>query len=219
VQSGWFRLNYNPGGFAWRPGTVADHPDPTGRHFYLAGHAGIGWDPDRDLIGPTTGQLDAFDIGPAWFIAVGYRFGRHWLAEVEAARRINDMQIFDTLVDERRTTGEVTADSLMLNLRYRFRPESAVNPHLGLGGGIARREYDLDFASNGRPLVRKRATTWAVQALAGFDVALTRHWTFAVDYQVWVSGKVRIDPVGSPAAEVTHLVHSMGAGFRYELGG
>lgn len=217
VQSGWLRLNYRPGGYAWRPGTVADHPNPAGRHFYLAGGLGGGWGPDRDLIG-RSGQLDAFDIGTLGSVAVGYRFGRRWQLELDAARRINDMQIFDTRLEESRTTGDVRADSLIVNARFRFRPGGAVNPYLGAGFGVARLRYDLDLASNGTQWIRDTDTTHVLQILAGFDVALTPRWTVTLDYRTWLSGRVTITPGDTEPVEVTHLVHSMGAGIRYELG-
>jgi opacity protein-like surface antigen len=217
IQSGWLKLNYRPGGYAWRPETVANHPNPGGRNFYLAGSLGGGWAPDRDLIG-TQGQLDAFSIGPMGSIAVGYRFGRRWMLEIEAARRSNDMQIFDTFFEEARTTGEVRADSLMINAMYRFRPDAAVNPYLGAGVGAAERRYRLDLAADGTELIRAKDSAYAVQLLAGFDVALTPRWTVTVDYHGWFGGKVAITPAGFPTVDVTHLVHGMSAGLRYEIG-
>lgn len=217
VQSGWLRLNYRPGGYAWRPGTVADHPSPTGRRFYLAGGLGGGWGPDRDLLGPE-GQLDAFDIGPMGTLSLGYRFGRRWMVELEAARRINDMQIFDTRLEEFRTTGEVRADSLTFNAMFRFRPGAAVNPYLGAGFGAARLRHHLDLAADGTELVRDTGTTHVFQFLTGFDVALTPRWTITLDFHAWLSGRVTITPGDAEPADVTHLVHSLSAGVRYELG-
>ena len=66
IQSGWLRLNYQPGGFAWRPAIVPRHPRPDGGDFYLTGSFGGGWATDRDLLG-RSGQLDAFAHRPNGF--------------------------------------------------------------------------------------------------------------------------------------------------------
>jgi opacity protein-like surface antigen len=217
IHSGWFRLNYQPGGYAWNPETVARHPRPEGGRFYVGGSFGGGWATDRDLLG-RSGQLDAFSIGPMASAAVGYRLGRRWRLELEGARRRNDMQIFDTFYDESRTTGDVRADSLAINAVYRFRPDAAVNPFIGAGAGIARLRYNLDLATDGSDFISDEDSTDSThmfQILLGFDVALTPRWTVMADYRMWLSGKVTITPGDTEPVEVTHFVHSMTFGIRY----
>ena len=127
------------------------------------------------------------------------------------------MQIYDTMVAESRTTGDVRADSLIVNAVYRFRPDSAVNPFIGLGAGFARLKHDLALASDGSELISSSDDTHAIQWLLGVDMALTERWTVSADYRGWLSGRVTIQPAGTEPVEVTQFVNSMAIGIRYSF--
>jgi opacity protein-like surface antigen len=228
IHAGWLRFNYQPGGFGWNPDTVARHPRPDGGNFYVAGTLGAGWSPDRDLLG-TEGQFDAWAPGSVVSVALGYRLGRRWRLELDATRRRNDMQIFDTRLEETRTKGDARSDSLLANVVYRFRPDAAINPYLGGGFGVAKMRYDIVVASDRTPFINDKGTTHAFQVLMGFDVALTPRWTVTADYRFFFTGQVTITPgkgrdigpfgTAPEPVDVTHMIHSLGAGIRYRLGG
>ncbi len=215
IQSGWMRLKFQPGGHGWYP-SEGSHPSPDARGLYLSAALGLGYGHDRDLIG-RVGQLDAFKIGTVSSVALGYRLGRRWRVELEGAHRNNDMQIFDVLVSEARTTGDISADSLMLNVTYRFRPTVAINPWIGAGVGIARMDYDLDLAATRTPLVHDDSTRGAVQVLLGFDIAVTPRWTVTADYRMFLSDHTDVDLAAGGTLTTSHQIHSWSIGARYSL--
>jgi opacity protein-like surface antigen len=217
VHSGWLRLNYQPGGRVWTLPETDDRPVTASQGLYLSASAGAGWGVDRDLQG-RDGQLDAFAVGSMSSFALGYGFGRHWRAELEFSRRQNEMQIFDTLYEEFRTTGDVRADSLALNLAYQFRPGTAINPYLGAGIGSSRLHYDLDFAGDRTPFVDDVDNAQMIQLLLGVDIALNGHWTLTTDYRLWVSEEVEVELLDSDETlKMSHAIHSWAVGLRYSF--
>lgn len=216
MHVGWARFRYHPGGHGQGGGAAVRSPAAPGG-FYLAASAGGGWGVDRDLK-DRTGQLDAFATGPVASVAAGYRFGRRWQVELEAARRRNDMQIFDYHRGEQRTRGDVRADSALVNLLYRFRPAAPVSPLLGVGAGVGRLRYDLDLAAGREPLVRDTATAGVIQLLLGFDMAINRRWSATVDYRAWLSDEVELDTEDGEVLKVNHMIHSWAVGLRYSPG-
>ena len=171
---------------------------------------------DRDFLGKD-GQMDAFAIGPMGSISAGYRFSKRWQIELEVARRNNKMQIYDQLISEQRTTGDVQADSLLANVIYRFRPAAAINPKVGIGLGMTEIRYDLDLAGAERPLIDDVDQTTAFQWMMGFDIALTPRWMVSTDYRLWLSDDVTFDLEEGGTVKVTHLVHSWSVGLRYSI--
>jgi len=207
-------LNYQPAGYGWGPAGDAQAASPTG--FYLGASLGGGMAVDRDFLGKD-GQMDAFAIGPMGSISAGYRFSKRWQIELEVAKRKNEMQIYDQLISEQRTTGDVQADSLLANVIYRFRPSAAINPKVGIGLGMTEIRYDLDLAGADRPLIDDADQTTAFQWMMGFDIALTARWMVSTDYRLWLSDEVTFDLKDGGTVKVTHLIHSWSVGLRYSI--
>ncbi len=214
IHSGWLRAQYRFGG---QDDLIAAHPVPDQRGFTLTGTFGGGWAVDEDISSST--QLDAFSIGPMAAFAVGYSLSRRWQLALELARRNNDMQIIDFGFQgsEARTLGEVRADSLILNLNYRFRPSKAVSPYAGLGLGAHRTRYDLTFAADGSELVNDTATGGVLQWWLGFEFAIDRRWTAMADFRMWIGQDSEFELSDGTEVESRHVVQGMTFGLRYAL--
>lgn len=220
THSGWVRLRYYPGDSGNFAERLPPHPVPAPRGFYFAGSIGGGWPVDLEFDGSDQ-MLDAFAVGPMGSVAVGYHLGRRWRLELEAATRKNDMDVVDfgTIEGERRSTGSVRGDSLALNAAYRFRPDTAINPVIGAGIGVARTRFAIDFASedDGGPYLSDTATSLLFQWMVGFDIALTRRWSVLTDYRMWIANDMTVELADGESVSGRHVVHSMSMGVRYSL--
>ncbi|MGE0624798.1 MAG: outer membrane protein [Pseudomonadales bacterium] len=214
MHSGWLRLSYQPGGYAWP--SAPDLTDVAGSGFYLSGMLGGGWAPDRDFK-YTQGQFDAFDIGPMIGGAAGYQLSGRWRFELDAARRRNEMEIYDTRVEETRTRGRVVSDSLSLNAGYRFRPGRAIDPYVSLGFGAARIRYEIDVAADRSALIDDTVNPWIVQWALGIDLALSRRWTVSTDYRGLFSDHFTLERTDGETVTTTYLTHAMTLSARYRL--
>lgn len=216
THSGWLRLNWKPGGWAWDPRGLPVRP-AAGHGFFLSASIGQIFTPDRDFLG-IPGQFDAWDIGPMGSIALGYRISRHWFIEAEAVRRRNEMEIYDTRVDETRTKGSVRSDSLALNVGYAFRPARAINPYASLGVGAARIRYDLDLAVGRVPFIKDTGSAPVFQWQFGVDIALTSRWTITAGYRGDVTTNFTIDRIDGERLKTSYLSHATFFGARCRLG-
>ncbi len=214
IRSGWLRLNYRPGGY---DRTTLKNADPIqGRGFYLAATMGTSWGPDRDFryIG---GQFDAFDIGPMLGFAAGYQFGGHWYLELDLARQSNEMQIYDTRIDETRTKGSVDGNTLSLNLGYRFRPNRAIDPYLTVGLGASRIHYEVDVAIGRAPLIDDTVTPFSGGFSFGVDLALSERWTIATAIRGVLTDHFTLERTDGETVTSTYLMYAMTIGARYRL--
>lgn len=214
IHSGWLRLHYQPGGYDWP--SAAAPADVSARGFYVSGTLGGIWSPDRDFI-DMGGQFDAFDIGPMAAVAVGYQFDRRWRLELEATRYRNEMEIYDTRVEETRTTGSVVGDTLSISVGYRFRPGRAIEPYVGMGFGKARIDYEVNVAAGRSPLIDDSVNPWIVRWALGVDLALSARWTISTDYRGVFSDKFTLERSDGNTISSTYLVHAMTVGARYRF--
>jgi opacity protein-like surface antigen len=214
IHSGWLRANYR---FGEGQDPVAPHPAPNQRGLFVAATAGGGWPVDEDLTG-TDYQLDAYSIGPMASLSVGYAFRPRWHLALELARRQSDMQIIDyARAGEVRTDGDVRADSLTLNLNYRFQPALAVTPYAGIGAGAQRKRYDLANATDGMEILRHTATGIALQWWLGFEFAIDDNWSATTDYRMWIGDETNLELSDGTQVGARHVAHTMTFGIRYAL--
>jgi opacity protein-like surface antigen len=216
THSGWLRLNWKPGGWGWSPRALPDRP-AAGRGLFLSASIGSLFTPDRDFLG-IPGQFDAWDVGAMGSIALRYDMGHHWFVEAEAVRRRNEMQIYDTRIDETRTKGSVRGDSLALNVGYAFRPTRAINPYASLGMGAARIRYDLDVAVGRVPFIKDTGTATLFQWQFGVDIALSSRWTITAGYRGDVTTDFTIERVDGEPLKTSYLSHATFFGARCRLG-
>lgn len=216
MHSGWLRARYR---FGEGGNPIAGHPAPALTGFFLIGTLGGGWPVDEDLSG-TSIQLDAYDIGSMASVGVGYALRPRWHLALELARRQNDMQIIDYghFAGERRTEGDVRADSLTLNLSYRLRPGLAVTPYLGIGAGGHRTRYEVTDASAGTEIIRDTSSGFLFQWWLGFDFAINEHWSTSADYRMWIGDSSSFELSDGTSVSARHVVHSMTFGIRYAFG-
>ena len=213
IHSGWVRARYSLGD-GHNP--LSAHPAPGQRAFFVSAIAGGAWAVDEDLIG-TDIQLDAYSIGPMAGMSFGYAIRPRWHLALELARRQNDMQIIDYGITggEARTDGDVRADSLMVNVNYRFRPTLAVTPYAGIGVGAHRTRYDLADATDDAVLIRDTASGFAFQWWLGFEFAIDERWSASTDYRMWIGDESSFTLSEGTAVEARHVVQTMTFGIRY----
>ena len=216
MYSGWLQLRYRfgAGDPGWRAAQQRPDPEPGG--FYLAGSLGVGRPIDAEITG-SFANFDAFTPGPLASLALGYSFNERWRIELEASHRSNGSQILDFGGEgsERRTSGDVRANSLIFNTMFRFRPGATVRPYIGAGLGIAQANYDVQFVDDDVVFIDDKANAGVVQWLLGFDIALTSKLMFTADFRMWITEKFKLEPPDGSTIKPFHVVHSTAFGLRY----
>lgn len=213
VHAGTVHLRYLFSGHRSRPSTPLRTAD-TG--WYVAGSLGGGHAMDADLH-DSLENLDAFQIGPVWSAALGYGTSARWRVELEAAQRTNDVEIVDfaPVNGQFRAVGDVKATSLAVNVLYRFRPDRAIRPFVGVGGGITHADYRIE--TRGAPYLDDADTAPVVQLLLGVDVALTPRLSFSADFRSWYTDWLEPRRPNGEKVRLPHQVNSLGVGLRFSM--
>jgi len=194
--------------------------------WYLDLGVGVGISPDMKL--NEAGASAEFDLGaPIGSFAVGRTIGPHWRAEVEFGYLDNDLENYfwptaDDVVRADSNDG-VRSTHLMLNGIRRFQI-GALEPYLGLGLGAARtrlrtsRELTIWPVARPRELhVEDEATSFAWQAIVGFDVPLSPRWDLGFDYRYWRASSIQVTAENGDDLDVSHKSHSARVHVRYFL--
>jgi opacity protein-like surface antigen len=216
IHSGWVSFYYFPGadragGFGARRAT-GEAP----RGFYLSASGGVDWVRDTTA-GPIT--FDAYQPGGIMTLAFGHTLGRRWRLEAEYGYRWNEVQIVDFgfYIGERRVGGEQSTSSLGANVIYNLFPDAPVQPSFGIGAGTASTRYDVDYVDDGSKLVDDKSSAGFVQAIAGFDVELTRQLSFRTAWRIMYIDPHDVDLADGSTIRPDHWIHSMEFGLRYQL--
>ncbi len=229
VRSAWLQLRYH-GGNAGFYGAPAPR-QAFERGWYATGSLGGGFAQDED-IEDTDLVIDAFDLGTAATVGVGYHLHPRWRIELEASYWNNAVEVmeFSKDIGEDSASGSVKSYSLMLNAIHQFAPGSAVRPFVGLGAGWVRSSYDIDTAGFCRnfacdpveqraSLIDDHGTAPAAQAMVGVDVAISDRLHFSAAYRQLITGSTDMTASdGSQFNTEKRYVTSVVAGFRYSLG-
>lgn len=228
VKSAWLHLRYHgskAGAFqAPRPRQTVE------RGWYLTGSLGGGFAQDEDIEDQLL-VIDAFALGPTLTAAVGYHLRPRWRVELEAIYLKNDVEVmeFSPVIGEDSASGSVESFGLMANLILQFRPESAIRPFVGIGGGMLSSSYKIRSAGfcssyvcnpveERQLVVDDKGTATAGQLMAGVDVAITERLRFSAAYRALLSGPTEMErPDGSPFDTHRRQINSVTAGFRYNL--
>lgn len=184
--------------------------------WYLTGSLGTGAAVDADLH-DSLDSLDAFQVGPLFSLAVGVGKGSRWRLELEAAHRSNDVEIVDfaPVNGQFRAMGDVKATSLMANVLYRFWPDGAIRPFIGVGGGLTHADYQVQ--TRGEPYLDDGDTAPALQLILGVDVALTPRLDFVADFRSWYTDWLSLTRPDGETVELPHSVQSISVGLRYAM--
>lgn len=228
LSSAWLHLRYH--------GANGGYPAPAPRQepargWYVTGSAGGAFALDEDIQN-TPMVIDAFDLGRALTLGVGYHLHPRWRLELEANYWKNDVEVmeFSKDIGEDSATGSVESYGLLLNVIYQFNPGSSVRPFVGLGGGWLESSYKINSAGFCRNfvcdpveqralVVDDKGTSTAVQAMAGVDVAINDRWQFSAAFRQMISGSIAMhQPDGARFDIDGRAVWSVVAGLRYGLG-
>jgi opacity protein-like surface antigen len=194
--------------------------------WYLDLGVGVAVSPDMTL--NDAGASAEFDLGaPIGSFAFGRTVGQRWRAEVEFGYLDNDLENYfwptaDDVVRADSNDG-VRSTHLMVNGIRRFRV-GAFKPYLGLGLGAAStrlrtsREGTIFPEETPRePHVEDEATSFAWQAIVGFDVPLSSRWGLGFDYRYWRASNIEVSAVNGDELDVDHKSHSARVHMRYFL--
>ena len=192
--------------------------------------AALGWDYARSLTLDSNDARMDFDRGVYQYAgSIGRYLAEDWRLEVEHAFLENAPEILYSVpamleLDSDRFD-DVTVRTLMINLARDFRLGEAWQPYLGIGAGLA--HVDLRFSEisvNGafiqrprRDIINDDTLTFAVQALAGFRVPLTRRLDAAADFRFWHAPSVDLREVSGAPLDTPHTVQSLWLRLRYHF--
>jgi opacity protein-like surface antigen len=178
--------------------------------------AGAGYAQDSEIKN-NRANFDAFGTGPFSAIAVGYGFEKNWRVEFEASARRNDLKLidFNPAIGEARADGDIRMHSLMANLYYDFFGFRGFQPHLGVGFGATRGNYDVRV--RGVTYVDDEDTAIAGQFLVGASSQITERAAVSLGYRVWMGGQFQMtQPDGRPL-KTDQIIHALHVGLRYDL--
>ena len=206
---------------------------------YVAARFGALAAEDSDLDDPANDiedtNFDAFDLGPAGAIAVGYAFDPRHLslggwplrAELEASLFDNEADVVDfgKLPGEFRLDGKVKVKAIALNLLAERRHRVGLTPYAGIGIGYADVDYDLrvlDADSNGaaipgaiNTLAKDSDGSITVQGLLGVSVALRDGLQLSLGYRYWWAPILRLQGPDGGRLKTEHSAHAIHLGLRF----
>lgn len=168
----------------------------------------------------SAGLRTDFDQGfPAGAIAVGARLARSTRVELELSLRDNDFEILFAADGSEQINPDpvdsVEAVSIMANLLYDLRPDSAFRPFLGVGVGQARLRYDSKDEITRVPVIDDKADAFAYQLIAGFTFELSRRFDLTADYRYWRTESFDLEDAQGRTGPGRHTVHTTLLGLRY----
>ncbi|MBH79148.1 MAG: hypothetical protein CMQ49_01395 [Gammaproteobacteria bacterium] len=174
-------------------------------------------------------NFDAFDLGGALALAVGYASegatGRGWRAELELYRWENDSDVVDfgSVRGEARSSGQAETVNLGVNLIYDFAGGAVLQPYAGIGVGYTWIDYDITLREGGTSslYVDDSDSTVSVQALLGVSARVSERLTASFNYRYWWAPSVTLE--SPPTAlqsewDTEHSAHLLLLGLRYRLG-
>jgi len=207
VQSAWLRLRLHapdPARAALLSSRRSGRSEPAGRNsgFYYVLGGGGGFSEDMGIEDELT--IDAFDPGPTFTMAFGYRLNSRLRFELEGGYRRNNVEVIELGPDigEDAASGEVRAYSVMANAFYVFKPDALIRPFIGVGAGLVRANFDIEvfgFCANlvcgperREQFVDASDTAAALQVMAGAEVTISPRLKFTADYRYLNSARMAV---------------------------
>jgi len=160
-----------------------------------------------------------FDPGLLGSAVVGWDFVPGDLAagegriELEYTHRSNPLNQARYVEGDVQGSGNVTADSLMVNFFGVFHDDRFWAPYIGAGLGAARIETS-DLKVTGQPLSSDSAVVFASQLGAGIDFALTERLSLDLGYRFFSSIRPRFNEANGQAFKMDYFNHSAVLGLR-----
>ena len=192
------------------------------RGLYTSLRGGQSFAHDANIDGAKV-NFDAFDLGPAASIAVGYALKSNLRLELEAVYFDNPVDIIDfgdeSAAGEVRARGDVTVAGVMGNVLYDFNlgsyGGSTVRPYVGFGIGAARYDYRVGVADE--RFVDDEVGALTLQLILGIGVGLTRAATFTFDYRYSGATSLKLTDPNGATIDTSYSVHAVMLGLRFAL--
>jgi opacity protein-like surface antigen len=134
--------------------------------------------------------------------------------ELEYTRRSNPLKQAKFVEGSFTGSGNMTADSLLLNLFGVIHDKSRVSPYAGVGIGVARIEAS-NLQVTGEPMSSGSAVVLAYQLGAGFDYALTDRLNLDLGYRYFSCARPKFTEVNGRKFEMDYISHSALLGLRF----
>jgi outer membrane protein OmpA-like peptidoglycan-associated protein len=181
---------------------------------YVGGQVGFSKFRDSDVTGPGINTEAEFNTGLAAAGALGYALGNNIRIEAEIATRGGGVDN----VGGAGATGDVRANSLMVNGLYDFATGNRVRPYIGAGIGVAR--IDADGAGPiGGSTTSDEDTVFAWQGIAGVAFPLSSNLDLALDYRYFQSLDPDLRLASGTQIEAEAAAHTVLLGLRWYFGG
>jgi opacity protein-like surface antigen len=133
--------------------------------------------------------------------------------ELEYARRSNTLDTVKFQNGKFVGTGDMTAESLLLNTWGVHRNPSPWTPYIGAGIGVARLTAE-DLRVTGQPLADNDDLVFAYQVGTGFDLALGQALSLDFGYRFFATIPPKFTEAGGEKFESEYVSHSAVLGLR-----
>jgi opacity protein-like surface antigen len=147
-----------------------------------------------------------------WDFEPGNRAGEGRV-ELEYTRRSNPLDQVKFVEGNFKGSGNMTADSLLLNFFGVVHDKSQWSPYAGVGIGAVRFEAS-DLKVNGQPMSSGSVVVLAYQVGGGIDVALTDYLNLDLGYRLFSSSRPKFTEVNGHKFEMDYVSHNAILGLR-----
>lgn len=134
--------------------------------------------------------------------------------ELEYTRRSNPLDQVKFVEGSVTGSGNVTADSLLINFFGVYRDNSRWSPYVGAGIGVARIEAS-DLQVTGQPLSNDSAVVGAYQLGTGLDFALTDRLSLDLGYRFFGCIRPKFTEANGQKLGMDYYSHSVILGLRW----
>jgi len=133
--------------------------------------------------------------------------------ELEYTRRSNSLDQVKFAEGSFKGSGNLTADSLLLNCFAVFRDDRFWSPYFGAGIGAARIEAS-DLQVTGQPLGSGSSIVFAYQLGAGLDFTLSKYLSLDLGYRFFNTLRPEFSEAGGRKFKTDYFSHSAVLGLR-----
>jgi opacity protein-like surface antigen len=193
-------------------------------NYYVKAHAGISLVQDNDfgqsgVAGAGASGDGSYDTGFATGLAVGYRYGNGFSAELDWEYRRNDNDAVVFSDGTRFDDGDIASNTFYLNGYYAFdKTFGKVRPYIGAGVGWIQ-EIDLDLESGGTETSYSSDGDVAWQLMVGAETELSANWRLQGELRYTQVAGVDLDEEGGPGRikDLDYDAWSIGVGVVYDF--